>query len=239
VSVSFWDQVVHLLWLDVGIESSLLVILLQECVLFLGVESGLALADDWLDDANTLRRKFAVLLGPLHTLVASLREESSSGVRVVQLVLLGALVGEALVALGDQVGNFFRLSVGVEATLFAELDHLRKLVVLVSQFDHLTLEVAVAIFSHDLTWVAAVGWRSVALSSLLGLAFALFLLFSVLLLFLLCWLVLELDCLGVVEWLALHGDVLAEILVTSHTLSPGLLETSCGGSSNQKRNHVS
>jgi len=115
--------------------------------------------------------------------------------------------------------------------------------VLVADFDHLAFEVTVAIGSKDLAWVAAVGRRSVTLSSLFGLAFTLFLLLSVLLLFLLFLLfgglLTELDSLGVVEWLTLHGDVLAQILVTSHTLSPGLLETMCGGSSNQKRNHVS
>lgn len=98
VSVSFGNKIMHLLWLDVGIELVFLLILrfllLQECVLFLGVESGLALSDNWLENADTLRRKLAVLFGPLNTFVTSLREEGSSGVRVVQVVLLWALVGE-------------------------------------------------------------------------------------------------------------------------------------------------
>ena len=92
VSVSFGNKIMHLLWLDVGIELAVILFLgfflLQECVLFLCVESGLTLSDDWLENANTLRRKCTVLVGPLNTFVTSLREESSSRVRVVQVVLL-------------------------------------------------------------------------------------------------------------------------------------------------------
>ena len=87
-----------LFWLDVSIELVFLLflrfLLLQECVLFLGVESGLTLSDNWLENADTLRRECAVLFGPLDTFVTSLREEGSSCMRVVQVVLLWALVGE-------------------------------------------------------------------------------------------------------------------------------------------------
>ena len=63
-------------------------------MLFLSVESGLTLSNDWLENADTLRRECAVLFGPLNTFVTSLREEGSSRMRVVQVVLLWALVGE-------------------------------------------------------------------------------------------------------------------------------------------------
>lgn len=97
MSVSFGDEIMNFLWFNVGVELvvSFLVLFLKKGVLFLSVESGLALSNHWFENAHTLRWKFSVFLSPLNTFVASLREERSSSVRVVQLVVV--LVGECSV----------------------------------------------------------------------------------------------------------------------------------------------
>ena len=86
MSVSFRDQIMDFLRLNVGIELWRF-FLLKERGLLLGVEGGLALSNDWFKNTNSLGRKRAVSFGPLDSLVAGLGVESGSSVRVVQLVV--------------------------------------------------------------------------------------------------------------------------------------------------------
>ena len=86
MSVSFRDQIMDLLWLNIGVELGSL-FLLKERGLFLGVEGSLALSNHWLKNAHSLWGKRAVSFGPLNTLVTSLSVEGSSGMRVVEFVI--------------------------------------------------------------------------------------------------------------------------------------------------------
>ena len=86
VSVGFRDQIMDLLWLNIGVELGSL-FLLKERRLFLGVEGSLALSNHWLKNAHSLWGKRAVSFGPLNTLVTSLSVEGSSGMRVVEFVI--------------------------------------------------------------------------------------------------------------------------------------------------------